>query len=211
MISIWNKIYKNYLKGGELWATLSEGIIPYFTEFVKKSKFETKHVLDIGCGTGKYLKYLKEKGFKTDGIDSSTIAVRITKDNLDDLSNILNKDIFRFSIPEGKYDLIISVATLNHGIKSNIKSVIKNIYKALISGGKIFITLPDFEETKKRNSFFRKHKKLSDGSYMFISGPEKGIVHSFFSKQEIKDLFSDFKNLKINLDNIGRWIITATK
>lgn len=211
MNTIWNKIYKKYMKGGESWATLSEGVIPSFVEFIEKSNFQKKSVLDIGCGTGKYLRYLKEKGFQVNGIDSSKVAIDITKNNVCDSGNILEDDMFELLIPENKYDLIISVATLNHGIKSDIKKVIQNIHKSLVIGGKIFITLPDFEETKKKNDFFREHKKLENGSYIPISGLEKGLVHSFFTKKEIEELFSDFKDLKINLDSVGRWIIQGSK
>lgn len=211
MTSVWNRIYRNYIKGGEAWATLSEGIIPSFVEFIEKTEFKKKSALDIGCGTGKYLKYLEEKGFEVYGIDSSEVAVEITKKSLTDSTNIENKDIFEFFIPKNKYDLIISIATLNHGIKSNIRIIIEGIRKALIVGGKIFITLPDFDESKNNNNFFREHKKLPNGSYIPVSGLEKGLVHSFFSKEEIEELFSNFKDLKMKLDNIGRWIITATK
>lgn len=58
-MTIWDKIYKNYQKGGEAWATLSEEIHPLFKQFLSKSNFELKHVLDIGSGTGKYLKILQ--------------------------------------------------------------------------------------------------------------------------------------------------------
>jgi ubiquinone/menaquinone biosynthesis C-methylase UbiE len=69
-MTIWDNIYKNYQKGGEAWATLSEEIHPLFKQFLSQSNFELKHVLDIGCGTGKYLKNFTSWWIlKTDGID----------------------------------------------------------------------------------------------------------------------------------------------
>ena len=44
-----------------------------------------------------------------------------------------------------------------------------------------------------------------------MTGPEKGLPHSFYSQEEVKEVFSDFKNLKINLDKKGRWLIEGEK
>jgi 2-polyprenyl-3-methyl-5-hydroxy-6-metoxy-1,4-benzoquinol methylase len=97
-MTIWDNIYKNYLKGGEAWATLSEEIHPLFKQFLSQSNFELKNVLDIGCGTGKYLKILQACGFKTDGIDSSETAVEMTKKVLGDNPTILCVNMFEFEI-----------------------------------------------------------------------------------------------------------------
>lgn len=88
-MTTWDTIYKDYQKGGEAWATLSEKIHPLFKQFLNESNFEHKHVLDIGCGAGKYLKFLQAGGFRTDGIDSSETAVEMTQKALGDDSYIL--------------------------------------------------------------------------------------------------------------------------
>src|SRR3989344_5487524 len=102
-MTIWDDIYKNYQKGGEAWATLSEEIHPLFKQFLSQSNFEFKHALDIGCGTGKYL---KSDGFITDGIDSSKSAVEMTKKILNDDSMIVRANMFEFEIPKNRYDLV---------------------------------------------------------------------------------------------------------
>jgi cyclopropane fatty-acyl-phospholipid synthase-like methyltransferase len=150
LMTVWNDIYKNYQKGGEAWATLSEEVHPLLKQFLNKSNFEHKHVLDIGCGTGKYLKYLTEKGFHADCIDSSPAAVKMTKKMLGDKTSIVKKaDMFKFVIPKNKYDLIISISTIHHGSKKDVQKLIGKIHSALAVRGKIFITFPDFETTKK--------------------------------------------------------------
>src|SRR3989339_1017126 len=101
-MTIWDNIYKNYQKGGEAWATLSEETHPLFKQFLRQSNFELKHVLDIGCGIGKYLKILQVGGFKTDGIDSSETAVEMTKKILGDDSIIVCVNMFEFEIPKNK-------------------------------------------------------------------------------------------------------------
>ncbi len=207
---IWNTIYQNYLKNGLAWASISKNIHPLFKKFLKKSNFEFKYALDIGCGTGKYLKILQNNGFKTNGIDSSEIAIAMTKKILNNNSEISSVNMFKFKIPKNKYDLIISISTIHHGTKEQVQNLINKIHKAIIKNGKVFITLPDFKSSKKWNTF-KNYKKIAPATFIPLSGPEKGLIHSFYTKKEIQKLFSKFKKLKLNLDNHGRWIIMALK
>ncbi|MBD3311746.1 MAG: methyltransferase domain-containing protein [Candidatus Magasanikbacteria bacterium] len=209
-MTIWDKIYKDYQKGGEAWATLSEEIHPVFKKFLNKTNFDIKHVLDIGCGTGKYLKFLQAGGFKTDGIDSSETAVQMSKRLLGSDSNIIHANMFEFDIPKNTYDLIISISTIHHGTKKDVQDLINRIYKAIIQDGKIFITVPDYESAKKWETF-EKNKKIDEGTFAPQSGPEKDLPHSFYTKKEVQKMFSKFKNLKIDLDKIGRWIVRGIK
>ena len=209
-MTIWDDIYKNYQKGGEAWATLSEGIHPLFKQFLNQSKFEIRHVLDIGCGTGEYLKILQTGGFKTDGIDSSETAVEMTKKVLGDDSLVACVNMFDFEIPNGKYDLVISISTIHHGNKDQVQKLINRIHESLVENGKIFITVPDFESSKKWDTF-KDHDEIAEGTYAPLSGPEKGLPHSFFTEKEAQELFSKFRDVRLELDEIGRWVIQATK
>jgi len=209
-MTIWDDIYKNYQKGGEAWASLSEEIHPLFKQFLSQSNFELKHALDIGCGTGKYLKILQAGGFKTDGIDSSETAVEMTKKTLGDDSMILCVNMFEFDITKNRYDLVISINTIHHGTKQQIQNLINLIYEALVDDGKVFITVPDFKNTNKWNTF-KDHEKLAEGTFAPLIGPEKGLPHSFYKKEEVQKLFSKFRDLQVVLDSHDRWVAQASK
>lgn len=208
-MTTWDHIYKNYQKGGEAWATLGEDIIPQFLTLIENNVFTTCSALDIGCGTGKYLEYLNQKGFRVSGIDSSETAVQMTKEKLID-ADIKCVNMFEYDIPHQAYDFIFSISTIHHGMKSQVQTLINKIYSALLPGGKLLITLPDYESSKKWNTF-KDHTELAPATYAPLSGPEKGLAHSFYTKEEIPLIFSDFHNLNMELDTIGRWIITASK
>jgi len=209
-MTIWNHIYKNYQNGGEARATLSEDIHPLFEQFLNQLNLEIKHVLDIGCGNGKYLKTLQLKGFKTDGIDSSETAIEMTKEILDNDSVILCVDMFEFKIPKNKYDLIISISTVHHGTKDEVQNLINRIYIAMIDGGKAFITVPDLGGTSK-NGYLKDNEDLGNGTFAPLIGLEKGLPHSFYTEKEVYELFSEFNVIKLELDDIGRWVVQAFK
>lgn len=210
LMTIWDDIYKNKKKSGDAWATPSDRFYPLFEKFLRQSNFETKQALDIGCGVGRYLKILQSEGFKTDGIDSSETAVEMTKKLLADDSEILCVDMFEFEIPKNKYDLIISILTIHHGTKKQVQDLVERIYEAIADHGKIFITVPDLESSKKWDNF-KNNKEVADGTFIPLSGPEKGLSHSFYTEAEIRELFSKFNNLILEMDEEGNWIIQAVK
>lgn len=210
-MTVWDNIYQKYKKDGEEYATLQKGLIPEFLDFIQKHNFETKKVLDIGCGNGKYLVFLKSLGFKTDGIDSSPTAVEMVKEVLNDDSNIFLADIYEYDLPKEKYDLIISIAAIHHGLKEQVKRAIKQIYPALLLGGRFFVTLPD-NNGSAHWTMMIDHKEVEPGVRIPLSGPEKGLPHSSFTEEEIKEMFSDFAKLDMQLlPERGRWIIAGEK
>lgn len=214
-MTIWDKIYKNYQKGGLAWATLGGRVLSQFADFVKSNKFVTKHALEIGCGTGKYLVLLKELGFATDGIDSSETAVEMTRANLKDDSDIKLADMFKYDIPQDRYDLIFSIFSIHHGYKDQVKKTIEKIHKALLPGGKILITLPGYENNKNWETF-KNNQDLGNGVFAPMSGPETGLPHSFYTKPEVEELFQSFANVNIELeqeDKIvhGNWVVSGEK
>ncbi|MDF1497708.1 MAG: class I SAM-dependent methyltransferase [Patescibacteria group bacterium] len=209
-MTTWDNIYKDFQQGGEAWATLSEGIDEKFQEFIASNAFYLKSAFDIGCGTGKYLKYLKGLGFVVEGIDSSPTAIKMTKENLGDNVKVEVANMFEFNITGEKYDLILSISTIHHGLKHEVKSLLKQIHAKLSKEGKIFITIPDLDKALFWNTF-KDHNELEPGTYAPKSGPEIGLAHSFFTKDEILEMFKDYRDLKMELDDIGRWFVTGTK
>jgi SAM-dependent methyltransferase len=211
-MSVWDTIYKNFQKGGPAWASLRDGLHPDFVGFVEHTDFEIKNVLDIGCGDGKYLLYLKEKGFKITGLDSSPTAIRMAQNAVKQSGQWIVADMFNFPYPRGRYDLVISHAALHHGLKAQVISLIEKIHGLLIESGKMFISVPS-DDCIKNWAMLTGHETLPDGTCIPVQGPEKGLPHSFFSKPELESLFTNkYDNLLIRLDDRdGRWIITGQK
>lgn len=210
--TIWDHIYQEYLAGGPAWATLKEDLHPGFLSFMAQTAFPIKVALDIGCGTGKYLKYLQIQGFRTAGLDSSATAIAMARQLLDNQGEYLVADMYEYQYPKSTYDLIISHATLHHGKKRQVSALLDNIYQALIPNGRIFISLPS-DASQKNWAMLAQAEVIDDGTCLPVVGPEKGLPHSFYVKEEIEQLFSRYSGLEVVLDNDGseRWIITGEK
>lgn len=208
LTTAWDKIYQDYQQGGNAWATLSEDIHPLFLDLLGNAQFSVKHALDIGCGTGKYLAILQSSCFAIEGIDSSPTAVAMCKQALGEGAIIQCTNMFDYAIRSKTYDLIVSVSTLHHGMKEQVQAVIDNISQALVTGGYAFVTLPDFE-TSERQHDFSQYAQLADKTFTPLTGPEKGLAHSYYSLEEVKELFDHFSQVEVDLDTIGRWVIRA--
>ncbi len=206
--TVWDKIYREYLGAGEKYATIGGNLHPLFIDFVKNHNFPQKSALDIGCGEGTYLKYLKDHGFQVAGIDSSAKAVEVTRQLVGETELIQVVDMYQYEIPVNKYDLVVSVAAIHHGRKAAINSLISRVNQALVPGGWTFITISDVEVMKARHKPFR---EIEPGTFEPLTGPEKGLLHSGFTEEETRKMFSEFTKLNIVKDHKSRWLVMSQK
>ena len=148
--------------------------------FIKKKidKKETK-ILDVGCGTGNLLKFLKNKNFSNlSGIEP--IKKYYNQIQKKKFRLIKNTNLEKFE-NRSKFDLIIIDQTLEH--IWDLKLVIKKLKNLLNHKGYIVIGVPNFEEY---NNFFR---------FPFFWFTIREHVHHF-SETSLRFLFNDFKFIK---------------
>ena len=205
----WDKIYKNYEKGGPAWATLSDPIHPSFRSFLKRTRFDVKSALDLGCGDGRYLKLLQKTGFAVSGIDSSPTAIKMSKETREKCrasrGGYFHLAHPRQEVRSHRFDRYDSARK-----KPAIKRLIGRIYKSLLPNGKAFITFPMMASVKQWGTF-KNAKKIATGVYVPFIGPEKGLPHSFYGKNELGKLFSEFFTTDITRDDIGKWVVRTRK
>lgn len=168
-------------------------ITPELRRYMKL--IEGKEALDLGIGQGQNAIFLSNSGYQVTGIDFSKKALEIARENCPNL-NLVQDDIRNFNIGKDKYDLILSSNVLHFLNKDDSYEIIENIKSNLKTNGLVYISVfsiddpsldfrknnPDFCELE--NNVF--HKK-SDDTYM-----------SYFSKDEILNLFSDFTTIFIS-------------
>ena len=154
-----------------------------------------KEVLDLGIGQGRNSIPLAELGFNVTGVDYSTKCLEICKNTCNKL-NLVQSDIRTFDIEKDKYDMILSGYVLHFLHKNDSYKIIENIKNNIKNNGIVYISVFSLEDPR-----FIKYSTSSNFEIL-----DNNILHnkiddtyvSFFSKEEVLSLFSDFKTLLIS-------------
>ena len=154
-----------------------------------------KEVLDLGIGQGRNSIPLAELDFNVTGVDYSTKCLEICKNTCNRLS-LVQSDIRTFDIEKDKYDMILSGYVLHFLHKNDSYQIIENIKNSLKNNGIVYISVFSLDDRR-----FNKHCTSSGFEIL-----DNNILHnkindtyvSFFSKEEVLNLFSDFKTILIS-------------
>lgn len=156
-----------------------------------------KEVLDLGIGQGRNSIPLKGLGFNVTGVDYSKKCLAICKSTCPTL-NLIQSDIRTFNIENNKYDLIQSRFVLQFLHKNDSYKIIQDIKDNIKPNGIVYIYVYSISDPKL--------EKYTNSSEFEIL--ENNIFHnkqndtyvSFFTKNEILNLFNDFKTICISDD-----------
>jgi 2-polyprenyl-3-methyl-5-hydroxy-6-metoxy-1,4-benzoquinol methylase len=104
-------------------------------------------VLDVGCGIGHFLYYLKKRGYKNFcGIDISPQQVNFCKENISERVEVA--DAFDFlKVGREKYSVIVAHDVLEHIRKEKTLTLLRLIYDSLENGGDIDIAGSEYEQS----------------------------------------------------------------
>ncbi len=194
--------------------TLSERF--YFGLFRRLPHKKAGSMLDVGCGSGRYIYLLKERGWDVKGVDLS-----FTEYGRD----VLGVDIFEGGLTDagyadGSFDVVTFWWTLEH--MHDPVSVLKEARRVLKKGGLLIVGVPNIESIEasvfKRNWFhlyIPKHinhfSQRSLDRMLKIAGFEDvRIRHDMFSFGIIGSIQCAFNsiNLKIDLRNPVWYLIS---
>jgi len=131
-------------------------------------------ILDIGCGSGRDIKWLKKRGFETVGFENSSGLVRLAGENA--RSKIIEGDFETYDFSDIMADVIILVGSLVHVPHNKMILVLSNIIKGL-SGKKtdcIFLTLKKGAE-----------KKINDNGRIFYLW-ENNVLRKIFDDLKLE-------------------------
>ncbi|MBY9019564.1 MAG: class I SAM-dependent methyltransferase [Candidatus Lokiarchaeota archaeon] len=176
------------------------------------SKQGVRRILDLGCGTGRHLIFLSNKGFEVFGLDGSPNGLEIAKNWIDEenLTSELTCQKIEEPFPyiDSFFDAIISTQVIHHNLMKEILFTVKEIERILKKEGYIFLTFPLLQHfyVKKENL-----KKVEKRTYIPLAGKEKGLPHHFFTNPELKRVFHAFKLTEIYIDKTNHRAILGQK
>lgn len=153
--------------------TIKKSIDKYF--------YDSKSVLDIGCGTGAYLINFSEQESLT-GIDLNESFLREAKKNIPSLETI-HGNFLKVNLVN-KYDLIVAIGVLMYIEPSSITNFFEKLSISLNGGGKIFF---QYSHALSLKDIF-----YNDLSYVRYSPAYlEEVMEPFFSVLEHKHFFDD--------------------
>ena len=153
-----------------------------------------KEVLDLGIGQGRNSIPLAELGFNVTGVDYSAKCLEICKNTCDKL-NLVQCDIRNFNIEKDKYDLIQSRFVLQFLHKEDSYEIIKNIKSNIKINGIVYIYVFSLNDPKYQKNSISSEFELLENNIFHNKIADTYI--SFFTKEEILNLFEDFKTICI--------------
>lgn len=114
-----------------------------FKEFVKLTP-KGSRVLEAGCGTGRWVIPLCEKGYETYGVEISATAIELIKNNYKNANLfLLNGDIMALPYADNYFDSILSLGVLEHfEAYQDIRKALLEKKRLLKKEGLLFVTVP---------------------------------------------------------------------
>jgi SAM-dependent methyltransferase len=121
---------------------------PYVRRLIQRwiPENRTIRILDLGCGYGPFIYFLKEAGYRhLKGIDRSPEQVKAARQlGLDSVEEGDALDILRKS-ENSSYDIVIAFDVLEHLTKQEVFDVVDEVCRVLTIGGKLILHVPNGE------------------------------------------------------------------
>lgn len=186
----WESIYVNQ---GRVQVEVLDSVVEAAKLFADRGH---KRVLDLGCGTGRHTYFLADKGFNVHACDISEAGLQITKGLIEEagLDNVdySIQNMYDLTLEGNSFEAILCIWVQGHGYRKDIIDGINELYRILEPGGTVvtdFVTVND--ET------YGVGDEIAPDTFVGGRPGEEGIAHYYTTKEELRELFSDFSELKL--------------
>ena len=98
-------------------------------------------VLDVGCGSGRDLLWMKKKGFEVIGFERSPGLAELARDNAD--CEVIEGDFETYDFDSILVDAVMLVGALVHVPHKGFSEIFENITSAMPDNGSVLITLKE--------------------------------------------------------------------
>ena len=205
----------HYLRENSVLIYPDECLVRMAAPFLKTVDCGRIAALDLGCGTGRHLRYLRESGagFVT-GLDFSHNALRVCRD----LYALPLVRAHNTSLPfrDSSFDMVVAWGSLHYSGKDGTTAMLSELKRITAHGGVLFATL-----RRDNDTYLKTGTHLGNNVWRTGLDDLHGSTVSFYSEDEVKDIFSGFGGLKYGFMErsivgdttkvISHWVISARR
>jgi len=130
-------------------------------------------ILDIGCGSGRDLRWFARMGFQPTGFEQSPSLARLARQHADCL--VIEGDFHSYNFSQLQFFALAFVGSLVHLPKDDVPAILQSTCQALVPNGVIFITMKEGKGT---------------------SSVADGRIFTLWLREEIEKIFAE-NNLRI--------------
>ena len=141
--------------------------IRFLTDYLEseREKNEAMRVLDIGCGFGESIKFMKESGLIAEGLEPSSDAAAFALKHFGVKVHV--GSIFDHDLSHGSYDVLSSMAVIEH--LTDPLAALKEMRNLLKPDGILFMNTPDLKGMVLRKGVERYFKFVHTYYYTNIT------------------------------------------
>ncbi len=112
-----------------------------------------QHILDLGCGNGRDLRYFEEQGMKVTGLDISKGQLQVIRQRANSVPFIAQGDAASLPFTDNNFEGTICVATLHHLPEPAQRvATLKEIHRVLKPGGLLLLGVWAAEQKKFKDN-----------------------------------------------------------
>lgn len=187
----WNELYS---KSENRWKEIYPPVGEFLDDYVSD---KSSLILDLGCGAGRHLKYLADRGYSCTGLDCAENGLAAAREKFLESNFVpllVRADMTALPYPDQKFDAVISIHVIFHNIKSLVRLTLEEIQRILRPGGYALLTFNSTYSGRYGHGF-----KIEEGTYAPDIGRDQGIPHHFSDLADLADLLNGFTVQRILL------------
>ena len=149
-------------------------------------------ILDVGCGSGRDLRWLKERAYKATGLELSPSLADLARRHSG--CPVTGGDFRTYDFSRVRVDAVLLIGALVHLEHQQLPDILKRICCAVVAGGIVYLSLKEGKGTKtgKDGRVFYLWDRLELETILTASGLSVVYFSRTVSKQRSSDTWLSF-------------------
>lgn len=181
--SSWNT---HYGRERSLLGYPDENLVRLIAVYKNSNKLDDKLAVDIGAGSGRHIKLLKDYGFKNIIATDITEKASLINSNLD--VPAIRCDTSRSPFKDNCFDLAICWGSLHYDTPQGVINQISELTRIIKPGGQLFGTF-----RKADDSYLVRREKISENCWFISINDLESCPVTFADENYLKILFNKFR------------------